>query len=126
MARNSYLKHHPYARYATDVMFQQAPSPAGIVQDKKQYHSGRHHLYGWKNEVFVLPNGHAIHVSNPEPGSVAEIEIFRKGVQSHKESFKKSTRDLLLMDGGELGMFMKMSGPFYLIRDKGVYHHHYV
>ena len=38
------FKSFPYARYATDVTFQQAIRPMGVMQEGKTYFSGLHKL----------------------------------------------------------------------------------
>ncbi|ETV89825.1 hypothetical protein H310_15337 [Aphanomyces invadans] len=53
----------PFARYATDVTFQQTNIPCGSYAEKKLFYSGKHSLYGRKVEVSVLPNGFAINCS---------------------------------------------------------------
>ncbi|ETM35522.1 hypothetical protein L914_17597, partial [Phytophthora nicotianae] len=45
------FQNFPYARYATDVAFQQANKPAGNMNEINPYYSGKHHLYGYKVEV---------------------------------------------------------------------------
>ena len=44
------------ALYAVDVTFQQLYRPSGGIAEGKLYFSGKHHLYGYKEEVSVLPN----------------------------------------------------------------------
>ncbi|ETP41621.1 hypothetical protein F442_11245 [Phytophthora nicotianae P10297] len=48
------------ARYATDVTFQQSNRPRGNHRESIGYYSGKHHLYGYKVEVSVLPTGLAL------------------------------------------------------------------
>ncbi|OWZ11213.1 hypothetical protein PHMEG_00015800 [Phytophthora megakarya] len=51
----STFKHFPCARYATDVTFQHSERPIGNFNEAKTFYSGKHHLYGHKVEVSVLP-----------------------------------------------------------------------
>ena len=55
--------HYPFAKYATDVTFQQSNRPLGNHQESKVYFSGKHKLYGYKCEVWVLPIGIACHAT---------------------------------------------------------------
>lgn len=51
------FKNFPSALYATDVTFQHANRPSGNTAQGKVYYSGKHHLYGLKVKVSVLPDG---------------------------------------------------------------------
>ena len=62
-----------FARYATDVIFEQSNGPVGTMQEGKHYFSGKHKLYGLKSEVSALPTGVALEVSRHYGGSVADI-----------------------------------------------------
>lgn len=75
-AKDVFFKHFPFSRYATVVTFQEYNRPNGNLQEVKKYFSGKHKLYGYKLEVFVLPNGLAIGCSTHYPGSVAEVDSF--------------------------------------------------
>lgn len=46
-----------YARYATDVSFQQLNSPSGNMAKFKNYFSGKQKLYGYNVELSVLHIG---------------------------------------------------------------------
>lgn len=81
-------------RYATDVIFQISNRPCGNVREIKYYFSGKHHLYGLKTEVSVLPNGFTISCRGHSPGSVADITIFRKLVLWHRFSTEKDESNL--------------------------------
>ncbi|KAE8995647.1 hypothetical protein PR002_g19556 [Phytophthora rubi] len=79
----------PCARYATDVTFQQADRPVGGYNDAKTYFSGKHHLYGLKVEVSVIPTGVAINCTDWEAGSMADISIFRANKHFHTSAMQK-------------------------------------
>ncbi|KAE9100205.1 hypothetical protein PF010_g14900 [Phytophthora fragariae] len=79
----------PCARYATDVTFQQADRPVGGYNDAKMYYSGKHHLYGLKVEVSVIPTGVAINCTDWEAGSMADISIFRANKHFHTPAMQK-------------------------------------
>lgn len=65
----------PSARYATDVNFQQSNKALATHQEAKVMLSGKYKLYGYKNEITVLPDGFALDCSFHPPGSKAEIDI---------------------------------------------------
>ena len=64
----------PEAPYAADVTFQQPFRPSGAISEGKLYFSGKHKLYGVKNEVSVLSNGLAATCSSHYPNSVSDFE----------------------------------------------------
>ena len=90
----------PCAKYATDVIFQQANRPSGTMQEGKKYFSGKHKLYGYKTEVCVLPNGLAAAATFHYPGSTADVEIFRDNLDLHLQVSKKSAADNAIQDNG--------------------------
>ncbi|KAJ8578303.1 hypothetical protein ON010_g904 [Phytophthora cinnamomi] len=92
----------PCARYATDVTFQQADTPSGRVNEIKKYFSGKHHLYGLKVEVSVIPTGVAVNCSSWEPGSVHDSTIFRSNKMFHISAMQKKFDETLLDDEGPL------------------------
>ena len=94
-----------YARYAVDVTFQQSNRPSGNISEGKRYFSGKHKLYGYKVEVSVLPTGLAIGCTEHYPGSVSDLEIFRRNRPFHEEASKKGARDLRFTDEGRLSEF---------------------
>jgi len=67
-----------------DVTFQQANRPSGNMQEGKKYFSGKHHLYGYKFELSVRPNGLASAYSQHHPGSVADITILESRLDINK------------------------------------------
>lgn len=96
------FNHFGEARYATDVIFQQSNRPMGRMQETKIYFSGKHHLYGFKTEVSVLPNGLSIGSTKAFPGSVADIEIFRANKNWHERGLEKRVDETAINDDGEL------------------------
>ncbi|KAH9113515.1 hypothetical protein AeMF1_012296 [Aphanomyces euteiches] len=92
------FKNFPYAKYATDVTFQQTPIPTGSYVEKKLYFSGKHHLYGHKVEVSVLPNGFAINCSKFYKGSVSDKTIFDENLEFHTTSLIKRLVDRHVVD----------------------------
>ena len=87
------LNKYKMCLYALDVTCQQSYRPGGSLEESKRYFSGKQKLYGYKTEVAVLPNGIAIHCPAHEPGSVADIEIFRRNLGFHLEAVEKSVEE---------------------------------
>ncbi|ETV68307.1 hypothetical protein H257_15749 [Aphanomyces astaci] len=87
-ANGDRFTNYPYARYATDVTFQQT-NPAGSYAEKKSYYSGKHSLYGHKVEVSVLPNGLAINCTK---------SIFDDNLEFHANDLAKQGDDDRLDD----------------------------
>ncbi|GMF59756.1 unnamed protein product [Phytophthora fragariaefolia] len=84
-----------YARYAKDVTFEQAIKPSGNVNEITRYYSGKHHLYGYKVEVVVLPNGLAINCTDHAGGSTHDAKIFRDNAAFHLQALPD--RSLLVL-----------------------------
>ena len=89
-----------YARYATEVKFQQCNRPSGNMSEGKVYFSVKHKLYGYKVEVSVLPSGLAIGCTKHYPGSISDLEIFRNNSGFHEEASKKVVVDQSYDDNG--------------------------
>ena len=106
----------PCALYATDVTFQQCNRPGGTMGEGKVFFSGKHHLYGLKVEVSVLPTGLAINCTDHARGSVADIEIFRSNMDFHRNKLAKG-QDLDLTDIGP--MKNEFGGSWAVLTDKG-------
>jgi len=111
------FKTHKYARYATDVTFQQANRPSGNMEEGKRYYSGKHKLYGYKVEVSVLPVGFAIASSNHHAGSRSDIDIFHRMEAVHTRLLNKSDNDRDIADIGPGSE--KYPNSWAVIADKG-------
>ncbi|KAH9117199.1 hypothetical protein AeMF1_008994, partial [Aphanomyces euteiches] len=96
------FQHYPSARYATDVTFQQTNMPAGNLAERKRYFSKKHHLYGYKVEVSVAPNGLALNCTKHYPGNESDIGIFRKNFAFHDSNLLKLPREESFVDEGPL------------------------
>lgn len=88
--KNRLFTSYKYARYATDVTFQQSFRPRGSLQEGKRYFSANHKLYGFQVEVSVLPKGYAIGCIKHYQGSTSDLTIFQSNALWHKESLLKS------------------------------------
>lgn len=118
MADKTVFKYSKHALYATDVTFQQSNRPSGNHEEAKGYFSGKHKLYGYKNEVSVLPNGLAINVTEHYPGSVADLVILRENLKFHRNALRKTeSEEADYHDIGALAEEFK--GFWALIMDKG-------
>ncbi|ETV92761.1 hypothetical protein H310_12991 [Aphanomyces invadans] len=89
---------YAYGRYATDVTFQQTNIPVGSYAEKKLYYSGKHHLYGHKVEVSVLPNGMEINCTRHYKGSVADKTIFDENIEFHRTNLSKRPSEFDMSD----------------------------
>lgn len=72
---NQRFKTFNYAIEAVEVTFQECEKPFGTLRAAKVYWSEKHHLYGYKFEVAVCPNGLASWASLHKPASVSDISI---------------------------------------------------
>lgn len=54
---NTIFRYFSYVRYDTDNIIQQALRYSGSMQEGKLYFKGNHKLYGFKINIFGLPNG---------------------------------------------------------------------
>ncbi|ETW03945.1 hypothetical protein H310_04360 [Aphanomyces invadans] len=93
-ANGTRFENYPHARYATDVTFQQTNVPVGSYAEKKLFFSGKHHLYGHKVEVSVLPNGLAINCTSYHKGSVSDKAIFDDNLDFHWTNLTKNPREI--------------------------------
>ncbi|KAF0684580.1 Aste57867_23451 [Aphanomyces stellatus] len=98
VSSNVRFAHHPFARYATDVTFQQTKVPVGACTEKKLYFSGKHNLYGHKVEVSVLLNGFAINCSVHYKESVSDKTIFDENLDFHVANLSKGIDEVDLDD----------------------------
>ncbi|ETV64188.1 hypothetical protein H257_18887 [Aphanomyces astaci] len=98
IASGNQFKNFPFARYATDVTFQQTNTPFGSYAEKKHYYSGKHSLYGHKVEISVVPNGFAIFCTEHYKGSISDKTIFDENVDVHKAGLAKQQDETLLAD----------------------------
>jgi len=79
-----------------------ANRPSGNLQEGKRYFSGKHELYGFKQEVLVLPTGLAINLTKHHPGSVADIEIMHQNINTHLKLSTKGTGEEQIVDKSNL------------------------
>lgn len=78
-----------YRGYAIDVIFQQSYKPSECIQEGKVYFIGKHKLYVYKVEMFVLPVGLAINCTAHYARSVSDLEMFQRNKSFHKVATKK-------------------------------------
>lgn len=90
-----------YARYATNVIFQQCLRPGNAAHERKLYFSGKHKLYGLKVEVSVLSSGITAFCTNDYPGAVSDITIMLKNISIHKSLYEKASYENIFEDTAE-------------------------
>ncbi|KAF0707827.1 hypothetical protein AaE_013452 [Aphanomyces astaci] len=93
---------YPYAMYAVDVKFQPAQRPTGRFAEQKHYFSGKHHLYAYKIEACVSPDGRCVAMSEAFPGSVHDLTIMHTRLEVHKTNLRKTAIEANIGDCGEL------------------------
>ncbi|ETV66209.1 hypothetical protein H257_17340 [Aphanomyces astaci] len=93
--------HFPYALYAVDVKFQPSNRPAGRFAEQKHYFSGKYHLYGYKIEAAMSPDGRCVAMSTADPGSVHDLTIMNSRKHVHPVNLAKSASESLVPDHGE-------------------------
>jgi len=113
----THFKHFNFAVDAVDVTFQQANRPLGNHTEAKVYYSGKHHLYGYKLEVSVRPNGLASDCSEHYPGSVTDISIMSERVQIHRKRVTKKSDETSITDECELSD--EYPNEWAILADKG-------
>lgn len=114
-----------YARYATDVTFQQSNCPSGNILKGKKYFSDKHKMFGLKIEPFVLPIGICIGWTKHWPGSISDLKIVCQKDFFFNEASKKATRDLEVFDEGLLQICSLTIGKFRPIKDTKVQQKHF-
>ncbi|ETV74307.1 hypothetical protein H257_10914 [Aphanomyces astaci] len=113
------FRNYPYAKYATDVKFQPSHRPSGRFGEQKHYFSGKHKLYGLKIEASVSAQGLLVDMGPHEPGSVADLTMFRKRLDVHVTNLKKTPTEATVNDNGE--RFQAFSTMWAVFVDKGYY-----
>ncbi|KAE8874831.1 hypothetical protein PF003_g41033 [Phytophthora fragariae] len=81
---------------------------------------GKHHLYGYKVEVSVLPTGLALNCSPHAKGSVSYTTIFRENDAFHLNTLKKRLDEMHLEDDGPFTV--EYPRDWDVLTDKGVSH----
>lgn len=95
---NQTFRNVPYARYATDVTFQQSNRPAGNHEEALSCFFKTHKLYGYKVEVSVLPNGLALGAIKHFRGKLQDIDIIRENIVFHDAQLKRMMRKEVLLN----------------------------
>ncbi|ETW07079.1 hypothetical protein H310_03152 [Aphanomyces invadans] len=83
----------------------------------KPFYSQKHHMYGLKVEVSVLPIGLAINCSRHHGGNTADITIFKENMDFHIVASKKQPNEASLPDNGPLHTEYK--DQWAILTDKG-------
>ena len=80
----------PEVLEAIDVTFQHSYARGEDYHAKKNRFSGKHKGYGWKTEVAVGPDGRARYASEPFPGSVHDMRMFKINLPDHLSRLEKT------------------------------------
>ena len=113
------FKNHPYALEAVKITFHQTDRPSSNMQEGETYFSGKHKLYGYKVEVFLLPTGIATAISKHYPGSIHDFTIFTRQHHAHKRRIAKINEDDQYID--EYTLSDKYADQWAVLEDKA-YH----
>ncbi|ETV79243.1 hypothetical protein H257_07308 [Aphanomyces astaci] len=113
------LRNYPYAKYATDVKFQPSHRLSGRFGEQNHYFSGTHKLYTLKIEASVSAQSLLVDMGPHEPGSVADLTMFRKRLDVHAANMKKTPTEATVNGNGEL--FQALSTMWAVLVDKGYY-----
>ncbi|ETV68600.1 hypothetical protein H257_15413 [Aphanomyces astaci] len=73
----------------------------GRFAEPKHYFSGKHHLYGYKIEAAVSPDGRCVAMSTADPGSLHDLTIMNSRKHVHLANLGKSASESLVPDHGE-------------------------
>ncbi len=83
------IQKFPCTLYATGMIFKQENCPSGRMLEDKLKFSGKHKLYSYKTEVFVVPTGQAINDTDNKPGSISDLIIFQHNLDYHNQVLNK-------------------------------------
>lgn len=98
-------------------MLEQSNRPTGRIEETKLYYSGKHHLYGFKPELSVLPNGLGIGNNKSFPGSVSNNQIHRSNQDWNKDFTKKKAKENNWTNEGRL--YDDYPDSLEILSDKG-------
>lgn len=70
---------------------------------KEKIYSGKHHVYVFKSEVSVLPNGLSIGFTTHYLGSISDVGIFHRKMWFQKSATKTSVDERSILDIGVHG-----------------------
>ncbi|ETV97303.1 hypothetical protein H310_09651 [Aphanomyces invadans] len=80
---------------------QALPPPSGRFGEQEHCFSGKHKLYGLKIEASVSPQGFMVDMSSHQPGSVADMTMFRNRHDVHVDALTKKPDEVMVNDNGE-------------------------
>jgi hypothetical protein len=75
---------YPNAKYVIDVTFQSIWTPTGTYDEKKQFFSGKHKLYGLKSQCIHDRKGRVVHTVAGERGAMHDLTICRENIDDLK------------------------------------------
>lgn len=80
---------YPNAKYVIDVTFQSIWTPIGTYDEKKQFYSGKHKLYGLKSQCIHNRKGRVVHTVAGQKGSMHDLTICRENIDDLTTILKK-------------------------------------
>jgi len=83
----------PDAKFVIDVTFQPIWTPTGVYDEKKQYYSGKHKMYGLKSQCIHDRKGRVVHCVAGELGSIHDLTICRDNLEEVKEVIRKEDEE---------------------------------
>lgn len=83
-----------YARFATDVTFQQFYCLSETMSERKAYFSGKHKHSDYNVELSALSTRLCIECTKHHHGLVSDLQPFLQNHHFHEEASKKVTGDL--------------------------------
>lgn len=89
------FQHLDYARYATDVTFQQPKRQSKNPAERNTYFFVKHKFYGYKVEHSVLSIGVYIACTKHLSKATADLKKFRKNHNFHMKASKKKLFEIL-------------------------------
>lgn len=84
---------YPNAKYVIDVTFQSIWTPTGTYDEKKQFYSGKHKLYGLKSQCIHDRKGRVVNVVSGERGSMHDLTICRENIDNLKNILNKEDEE---------------------------------
>jgi hypothetical protein len=88
----------PSALYATDVHFQEANRPGSSSNEGIDYFNSKFGLYGFKQEISVLPIGLAVTASGHAEGSKSDHSMFVSRMALHQALLQKKGEEVMIPD----------------------------
>lgn len=83
------IEEFPEAKYVMDATFQEIWTPMGSFQERKQYFSGKHKMYGLKSQCIHDRKGRLVHCIPGERGALHDFTICRNNIEILRDILRK-------------------------------------